>query len=113
MVHEKSENIWDGPQGVAYAQRLGPNTVYILAGEERKELLLHLKLDRFLIKDAPGPCTEPVGRRPGTGPTPFPGLSARNITPLLRFVSVRRRWDQGGTNYVRRGRCLFLVFTSG
>ena len=68
----------DGPQGVAYAQRLGPNTVYILAGEERRELLLHLELDRSLIKDAPGPCTEPVGRRPGPGPTPFPGLSARN-----------------------------------
>ena len=78
MFNKVYNKYCDGPQGVAYAQRLGPNTVYILAGEERRELLLHLKLDRFLIKDAPGPCTEPVGRRPGTGPTPFPGLSARN-----------------------------------
>ena len=83
----------DGPQGVAYAQRLGPNTVYILAGEERRELLLHLKLDRFLIKDAPGPCTEPVGRRPGTGPTPFPGLSARNRKAVLNiFFLIRKKY---------------------
>ena len=87
VVHEKSENICDGPQGVAYAQRLGPNTVYILAGEERRELSLHLELDRFLMKDAPGPCTEPVGRRLGTGPTPFPGLSARNSNWLLSLCS--------------------------
>ena len=47
----------------------GPHTVYILAGEERRELLLHLKLDRFFMKDDPDPYTETVGCRPGTGPT--------------------------------------------
>ena len=66
----------------------GPHTVYILAGEERRELLIHLELDRSLIKDAPGPCTEPVGRRPGTGPTPFPGLSARNRKKDVGLVVI-------------------------